>query len=236
MLDRFEKCYCSISEYKHVKNHASFFTERSGTKLTIYFEKSNGKVDWLNNFDFMPDLYYVADTKFTPKSILAWGKELIFGLIHTPKKAYKDSADSWKCHGGFLKVWKSIEPYLVDQINNPMIKEFEVIGYSHGGAIAQLCHEYIKYWRPDAKVSGYGFGAPRVVWGKPSEAVKKRFEGFVVVRNQKDLITHLPPKCFGFVDICEIKTVGYFSFGLISDHYPDKYWMALYRERMLDIR
>lgn len=230
MIERFEKCFGSKDEYTHVENHGSFLIERDGHKLSIYFEKSNGKEDWLNNFDFMPESTdgLMRNNPESVKGVLAWVKELIFNM-HAPKKAYKDSADGWKCHGGFLKVWKSIEPYINDQINNPMIKEFEVVGYSHGGAIAQLCHEYIRYWRPDAKVTGYGFGAPRIFWGKPSEAVKKRFDGFVIVRHGNDLITHLPPKAFGFTDICRIVEIGDFSYGVIQDHYPDKYWAALYR-------
>lgn len=233
MLKRFEKCFCSQNEYKHVENKGSYFTERDGAKLTIYFEKSNGLVDWLNNFDFTPEC--TTPTKPIPtkvkgvwRLVIRWLKALIFSF-YIPKKAYKDMSDRWYCHGGFLKVWKSIEPYLVDQINNPMIKEFEVIGYSHGGAIAQLCFEYIKYWRPDAKATGYGFGAPRVFYGTPSAAVRKRFQGFTVIRNGKDIVTHLPPQAFGFKHIGSMleMTVGA-SKGLIKDHYPDSYWAALY--------
>lgn len=235
MLNKFERCFCNMSKYKHVENKGSFYTERNGVKLTIYFEKSNGLVDWLNNFDFEPDTIFTnpVATKQTAKSkfknLIGWIKGFIFNVI-IPKRAYKDSAVKWRCHGGFLKVWKAIEPYLREDIHNPLIKEFEIVGYSHGGAIAQLCHEYIKYWRSDAKVEGYGFGAPRVIWGTPDEALLKRFEGFTIIRNGNDIVTHLPPKIFGFKDVCKIITLDHYpaNQGPIKDHYPVSYWVSLY--------
>ena len=228
LLEKFQNCFCNQDDYKHVENKGSFFTVREGVKLTIYFEKSNGLVDWLNNFDFLPENRNTG-ARATLKSFFGWVKGLIFNL-RLPKKAYKDTPIKWYCHGGFLKVWKSIEPYLQDEINNPMIREFEVIGYSHGGAVAQLCFEYIKYWRPDCKVTGYGFGAPRIIWGKPADFIKHRFDGFTIIRNQKDIVTHLPPKLFGFTDVCKILVLkGYpKSRGVIKDHYPENYWVALH--------
>ncbi len=82
-----------------------------------------------------------------------------------PAKPYRDMEDKWYCHRGFLRVWKAIEPHLADAIMNPEIKYIVIAGYSHGGAVAALCHEYCRFHRPDCKVYGYGFGAPRGVWG-----------------------------------------------------------------------
>jgi len=137
--------------------------------------------------------------------------------FYFPAKPYRRMKNLWFCHRGFLKVWKSIEPYIVQEINDPNIKEIDIIGYSHGGAVAQLCYEYVKFNRPDVSVTGVGFGAPRVLWGFARKIVKDRFEGFKVVRNGKDLITHLPPLLFGFRHICEVVKVGE-SKGLIKDH------------------
>jgi hypothetical protein len=30
------------------------------------------------------------------------------------------------------------------------------------------------------------------------KAVKKRFEGFMVIRNKRDIVTHVPPAIFGY--------------------------------------
>ena len=146
--------------------------------------------------------------------------------FYFPAKPYRNMKNLWFCHRGFLKVWKSIEPYIAADIADLSVSTIEIIGYSHGGAIGQLCYEYVKFNRPDVAVTGYGFGSPRVLWGFASKSVKERFKGFVVVRNGHDLITHLPPALFGFRHICEIKKVGE-SIGLIKDHYPSRYRTAL---------
>lgn len=143
-----------------------------------------------------------------------------------PAKPYRDMNNLWFCHRGFLKVWKSIEPYIAKEVCDISVKKIDIIGYSHGGAIAQLCFEYVKFNRPDVEVSGVGFGSPRVFWGFACKAVKARFNGFKVIRNGNDIITHLPPVFLGFRHICEIVRVGE-SKGLIKDHYPSRYREAL---------
>lgn len=143
-----------------------------------------------------------------------------------PAKPYRDMSDKWYCHRGFLKVWKSIEPYLKDAILDESVKRIETVGYSHGAAIAFLCHEYCAFNRPDVELEGVGFGSPRVVWGYASENAKKRFEGFLVVRNGKDLVTHVPPAIFGFRHVNTVKEIGEHK-GYIKDHFPDNYYLAL---------
>ena len=171
LLQKFNACL--RAKYTHVENDASYAIERDGSKLTLYFQKSNGRQDWWNNFYF-------------------------------PAKPYRDMKNLWFCHRGFLKVWKSIEPYIAADIADPSVTTIEIIGYSHGGAIGHLCFEYIKFNRPDIEVTGYGFGSPRVMWGFAKKSVKERFKGYTVIRNGNDLITHLPPIFFGFRHICEV--------------------------------
>lgn len=185
---------CKKAKYTHVENAASFAVEREGLcRVKIYFEQSNGLVDWLNNLNF-------------------------------PARPYKRMKKAWFCHRGFLKVWKAAEPYLLADIHDLRVKKFEVVGYSHGAAVALLCYEYIKFCRPDAEVTGVGFGCPRVLWGFAPREVKERFKGFIVVRNGRDLITHLPPALFGFRHVGELLKIGNGeSVGMIKDHFPEVY-------------
>lgn len=141
-------------------------------------------------------------------------------------KPYRDMKNLWFCHRGFLKVWKSIEPHIANLILDPKIKTINIVGYSHGGAIAQLCYEYVKFNRPDVKVTGFGFGAPRVLWGFASKAVKERFKGFVVVKNGEDIVTKMPPTVFGFRHLCEVLEVG-ISINGIEDHRAVNYVIGL---------
>lgn len=76
---------------------------------------------------------------------------------------------------------------------------------------------------------GFGFGTPRVVWGPLHKDVKRRLEGFVVVRNASDLVTHLPPILLGFRHVgyvCRIQKKGE-QFHPVRDHYPDCYESVL---------
>ena len=93
----------------------------------------------------------------------------------------------------------------------PTVKSVTIVGYSHGGAIATLCHEYVWFNRPDLrdKLEGYGFGAPRVFWGlSMSKELKERWANFHVVRNINDIVTHMPPSIFGFRHVNDVIEVG----------------------------
>ena len=179
MLKKFTDCLSK--EYTHVEDAASYCLERDGGTVNVYFQWSNGKVDWKNNFDF-------------------------------PAKPYREMEDAWYCHRGFLRVWKAIEPYIACELCSISTNKINIVGYSHGGAIAQLCYEYVAFNRPDifeaGNLTGVGFGAPRVVWGNPNSKVRSRFDGFIIVRNGRDIVTHMPPRFFGFTDICEIMQIG----------------------------
>lgn len=181
---------CLSTVYTQVENAGDYAVKREGDALKLFFEWSDGKEDWINNFDF-------------------------------PAKPYKRMTNVWFCHRGFLKVWKSIEPYLIEHISDPEVKKIEIVGYSHGAAIALLCYEYCIFNRPDIDVEGVGFGCPRVFWGFVPRKVKARFKKFTVVRNGKDIVTHVPPALFGFRHISEVTKIG--QTNPVKDHYPNEY-------------
>ena len=148
-----------------------------------------------------------------------WANNLNF-----PAKPYKQMENLWFCHRGFLRVWKSIKPYVAPKISDSEIKKIEIVGYSHGAAIALLCYEYCIFHRPDCEIQGVGFGCPRVFWGFVKKGVKERFKNFKVVRNGKDLVTHVPPALFGFRHISEIVEIGEKkSQGMFDDHRDENY-------------
>jgi hypothetical protein len=145
-----------------------------------------------------------------------------------PAKPYKHMEHLWFCHRGFLKVWKAIELYLIPYIEDQNIRRIEIVGYSHGAAIALLCYEYCIFHRPDAEVRGVGFGCPRVFWGIVPKEVKRRFDSFRVVRNGIDIVTHVPPAIFGYRHISQVVKIGKGdSKGLIKDHYAEEYILHL---------
>ena len=116
----------------------------------------------------------------------------------------------WFAHRGFLRVWKSIKPYIEEEINNVYVKDIVIVGYSHGAALAVLCHEYVWFNRPDLRnhMRGVGFGCPRVFWGWKSKHLSRRWEHFTVVRNINDIVTFVPPSWLGYSHVGNLLTIG----------------------------
>ena len=154
-----------------------------------------------------------------------WLNNLDFGAV-----PYRDMNPAWQCHAGFLRVWKSLRPHLAPLILDPTVSRITVVGYSHGAALAVLCHEWIYYHRADLRQAllSVGFGCPRVLFGCPPPAVAVRWERFLVVRNLDDLITHLPPRALGFCHVGNLVTIGAPKlYSPIDAHRPESYLAQL---------
>lgn len=200
----FENCAYNLpfEETGRAVNYA--FVERDKT-LYIYFQGSSQSIDWKRNFLFK-------------------------------KRPYKDMKIPYKVHRGFLAAWKEIEDLIINKITEKENNEYKfnhiiVVGYSHGGALAAFCHECVWFHRPDLRESGlegYGFEAPRIYGGwKVKEELKERWEHFSVIRTNNDLVTHVPPKCFGFCHVGKlievkgnIKLVKNLLPKCLKSHYP----------------
>lgn len=143
---------------------------------------------------------------------LEWsdGAEDWINNLDFPARPYKRGKTVWFAHRGFMKVWKAIEPHLTDAIMDKTVKKIVIVGFSHGAALAVLCHEYAWYNRPDIRDSiiGYGYGCPRVFWGIKTKELKKRWEKFTVIRNIDDIVTHVPPAIFGFSHVGSMVKIG----------------------------
>ena len=171
---------CLHIPYATVGLSANYAVKREGATLYIFFQDSDGKNDWKINLDF-------------------------------PAKPYRHmDKPTWFAHRGFARTWKEIEPFLAPEIADKSVNEVVIAGYSHGGALAMLCHEYVWYHRPDLRdrLMGYGFGAPRVFWGRRTAALKERWKRFTVVRNLNDIVTRLPPAVLGFAHMGTLLKIG----------------------------
>lgn len=154
-----------------------------------------------------------------------------------PAKPYNDMGIKWYCHRGFLKVWKSIKPYIKDAVKDSKIKKIYVVGYSHGAAIATLAHEYVWFNRPDLRkdgLEGFGFGCPRCYWGfAVKKSLKERWEHFHPIRNRNDIVTHVPPVLFGFRHVNKVIKVTSelvdksYKLNSVNAHCPDNYLNSL---------
>ena len=193
---------CLDADYTHTAEGGDYAIEVEGDTLYILFEWSDGAEDWKNNLDF-------------------------------PAKPYKRMTEIWFCHRGFLRVWKAMRDEIENRVAETLqqhtdISNITICGYSHGGAMALFATEDMAYlYGEEFNVSGYGFGAPRVLWGCVPKAVRGRISAFETIRNIPDLITHLPPKVFGYRDInvTEIGEEG--KYKPIEAHYNSAYMAEL---------
>lgn len=199
--------HCLHADYIQVDGHADYALERHGPVLYLYFEASDGITDWRSNLNF-------------------------------PAKPYRRMGKTgFLVHRGFLRVWQAIEPHLAGVIEDPTVRRVVIVGYSHGAAVAALCHEYVWYHRPDLRerLEGYGFGSPRVFWGLPSPACRRRWANFTVIRNIDDIVTHVPPAFLGFSHVGQMVEIGERGrYSRIDAHRPENILAELYREERAD--
>ena len=197
MKELFYKCAYTI-EYKQIGDSVNYAFEENGHTLYVYFQGSNSITDWVRNFLF----------------------------VENPYKMFK-------VHKGFYQAYSEARNLLLDKIyekdENGNFKWLKIIivGYSHGGALCQIFLEDAIYHRPDItdSIMGYAFETPRCL------KVKKQYRHFwknlIVIRNNNDLITHLPPAIFGYHHLGRMikihgdtKLVDNHSPKCIKSHYP----------------
>ncbi len=186
---------CLEIKYSKVGKSSNYATKKEGKTLYIFFEKSFGLNDWRINFNF-------------------------------PAKAYKRMGKIvWFAHRGFMKVWKEIEPKICKEIADKELNKIIICGYSHGGGIAMLCHEYVWFNRPDLRenIMGYAFASPRVFWGINYKKTKERWANFLRIKNSHDIVTHLPPLLLGFRHTGKVLKIGKGKFSLFRAHSHERY-------------
>lgn len=191
---------CLTAEYVTEQNGADIAFQREGDNLYILFEKSDGLRDWINNLSFCVQPY---------------------GEMEHP----------WRCHGGFLRVFKSTRDTVTEALNDKNIRSVTLVGYSHGAALALLAHEYIWFNYPQLRegLRGFGFGCPRVLYGKVPKCVLMRWSTFTRVAHRCDTVTHLPPALLGFRHAGHGIRIGIPMLSGIDAHRPENYQKALSR-------
>lgn len=144
----------------------AILTDKLGCVIRLLFEESTTRRDWINNFDFPIKLYKNQQHKFLVAR--GWGN------------AYKS------CNDVIMQTMKeTIEMY-------PEFK-IEVLGWSYGGAMAQLAVEDINF-RFGRKCNLITFGSPKPLFG---HRTKKYFKSCCNEVNQYtnvcDVVCMCPP-------------------------------------------
>lgn len=138
----------------------------------------------------------------------------------------------FKVHRGFLHCYQQVRSLMLDKAYSKNYDEIVVVGYSHGGALCQLALQDLVYHFPNISVKGFAFESPRCL--KVPKKYRYMWDNLRVIRTNNDLITHLPPKIFGFSDLgTMIKVKGDTSLvkgnlpKCIKSHFPQVVYNAL---------
>ena len=169
---------CLEAEYKHTDNEGSFATVRDGDRLYLFFEKSNGVEDWINNLSYHAVRRgRVDDEWFCHEGFLRVFNEVLpyfEALILSP--SVRKIVTVGYSHGAALAL---------------LCQEY--IWYNRPDIIRDC--------------EAYGFGCPRVIWGTvPYEG--ERWRDFYIIRNIDDAVTHLPPKALGYRHVGKLVEIG----------------------------
>ena len=137
--------------------------EETDKEITVKFQWTVSKLDWLQNFSFWKKPY-----KQMPKLFFVHA-----GFL----KKYK-------------AVRKVIMDRIVN--SQVQSKKITILGYSQGAALGLLLHEDVMFRlgeiKPDVKT--YLFGCPRVF--DLFSNISERFEGVTRIVNGDDIVTHVP--------------------------------------------
>lgn len=201
MKELFERCL--NASYIHTNEDGDYALEVDGDTLYLLFQWSHSHMDWVSNFDF-------------------------------PAKAYKNGTDTWRAHRGFLRVWKAMRDDIERKVDKILaekkIQKIVCVGYSHGAAISLLATEDMVYLHGDKyTVNGYGFGVPRCVWGKLPEGVYARVMRFKAISHKQDIVSHMPPRVFGFRHLNKVVLTAGERLNCIDAHRPENYLKTLER-------
>lgn len=123
-------------------------------------------------------------------SITDWVENFFF-----TKRLYKE----FKVHRGFYHAYSQVRDIMLNMIYYHDYKKIIIVGYSHGGALSQLAHEDIVYHFPNISVYTFAFESPRCL--KVKKKYRERWKNLTVIRNGSDIVTHMPPKIFGYTDL-----------------------------------
>jgi hypothetical protein len=180
--------------------------------LWITFAGSDTAKDWIHNFMF-------------------W------------KRPYKRMPVVWLAHAGFVKLWKLCEPvvekYLVEHKGE--YDWINIRGYSHGAALATLCHEFVMFHIQAGDILGnvlvdtFTVAGPRVFSLFGYKYPAERCKNIVRVVYGNDCVPRLPFACMLYKhvgDVIEVDRVcNPFHPSFIYDHSHTNYLRLLENDK-----
>jgi len=146
----------------------------------------NGKADTQYKHKLDEGVLYIAFQGSCSKR--DWLQNFMFW-----KKPYKEMNGTWFAHSGFVSKWKAVEDSIINIVRESEAQRVIVSGFSQGAAIAQLCHESIRFHHPIRDVFCLAYASPRVFSMVGFRHVKKRLSGITLFERWHDIVCKLPP-------------------------------------------
>jgi predicted lipase len=151
-------------------------------------------------------------------------------LVFQPSSSRQDWLDNlactpyrgagWYAHRGFVRAWRLAEPQITHEIVKGNPDHIQIVGYSHGGALAVLAHEWFDF--NGYNVDTVAFGCPRVLW-MPKYEILGRFKRIRILNNRGDIVGMVPPSLLGYRHPVTVSGVGKWSLPSHKPHYPSAY-------------
>lgn len=186
--------YCLDADYVTVENGGSYSVAVDRDVLYLFFEKSNGAEDWMNN------LSYHAVSR---------GRALDEWYCHEGFLTV------------FNSILPYIETYITDARFKSIISVGYSHGAALTLLVHEQIYQMRPDIRDNCY--SLGFGCPRVVFGTVRDE-GARWRSFYMIRNGVDAVTHLPPRVLGYRHVGNLIKIGENDkYGGIEAHKAENY-------------
>jgi hypothetical protein len=168
------------------------------------------------------------------------GKQAWLNNFKVWKKPYKRMRNLWFAHAGFLSIWKALLPEVEEAIHTLLYYKIEVRGFSQGGAVAILCHEWLTYNKQIGKVSNVPVntvvaGCPRVFSIFGYATTSNRCENVLRIQFRGDGVCSIPPAIFCYRHVGNLVKVGTDRANIFSPefvyHHDQSNYLDLYHDK-----
>jgi hypothetical protein len=201
-----------VYEVDGIKYEANYDVEYDESRNCIqcFFEDTSGRSDWITNFTFV-DKYY---DKFKDPETGKWIQ--------------------LRVHMGWARMYKVMKYEVREAVKNLLNKypdaEVEIIGWSLGSGMAQLCAQDLNY--------NFGIKSHLFTYGSVNPFKVKLFTKRKIIKylrncckevycfsHKSDIVTYMVPWIFGFRKIKRINLGKFKFFGLFNPMvYHCEYW------------
>lgn len=137
-----------------------------------------------------------------------------------------------RVHGGFIDAYESVrQAAVLDIIRESEYKTVIFTGHSLGAALATLgaldAAYWCEQWGLERTIINRNLGSPRVGNLAFKDSYERRVKFTTRFVNDRDLVTHLPPRELGFTHVGKQELIGGDDPGLVSeairDHRVEEY-------------